>query len=319
MTKKHDFNTLTQQVTKLKQRGLAINDDEKAKRYLLTNNYYNIVNGYSKYFQSSSDVFINGADFDEISHLYFYDTEIKEIILNGILSAEHHLKSVLAYRFSEQYSNQRYAYLNISCYQDKLVLEAIYTIAKISRIIKQNQKYRGSSISYYVKHYGDVPMWVLVDYLDFGDVQSLISYLPVNVQNKIAKDMTEFLCENLGSTSIMLPPETLISFIKNIHETRNICAHGNRLLDFRTRASGKYYQPLHAKYGFSAQSEKKTVYTTLLTLKCFLSKTEYCTVYNSLRKRTRALANQLHSIDIDSVSAHLGFPPDWQNKPPLNP
>ena len=36
MTKKHDFNTLTQQVTKLKQRGLAINDDEKAKRYLLT-------------------------------------------------------------------------------------------------------------------------------------------------------------------------------------------------------------------------------------------------------------------------------------------
>ncbi|WP_127849686.1 Abi family protein [Lacticaseibacillus hulanensis] len=318
MSKKREFKTIDEQLQLLQERGLTINDEVRSRRYLLTNNYYNIVNGYSKYFQEETDRFIEGADFDEISHLYFYDKEIKEILLNGILSAEHHLKSALAYRFAEAYPNKRYAYLNVGCYRDDVILEVIYTISKISKLIKQNKKYKGNSINYYVTHYDDVPIWVLVDYLDFGDVQSLISCLPVKIQNKIAKDMTGFLEENLQMPNLVLPPETLVSFIKNVHETRNVCAHGNRLLGFTTRASGKYYEPLHSKYNIREQDERKSVYPTILSLKCFLSRTEYCVLYNSLRKRTKILGNKLHSIEINDISKLLGFPDGWQAKPPLN-
>ncbi|MCI1283647.1 MAG: Abi family protein [Lacticaseibacillus songhuajiangensis] len=317
MSKKREFKTIEEQLQLLEKRGLTINDKARSQRYLLTNNYYNIVNGYSKYFQEAADKFIPGADFDEISHLYFYDKEIKEILLNGILSAEHHLKSSLAYRFAEEYPNKRYAYLDVGCYREDVILEVVYTISKISRLIKQNKKYKGNSINYYVKQYDDVPIWVLVDYLDFGDTQSLISCLPVKIQNKIARDMTGFLNENLQTEGLVLPPETLISFIKNVHETRNVCAHGNRLLGFRARASEKYYPPLHSKYGIGEKAEKKSVYTTLLSMKCFLSRTEYCILYNSFRKRTKALGNKLHSIGVNDVSKLLGFPNDWQNNPPL--
>lgn len=45
-----DFKTIDEQLALLRSRGLIIPNEEKARLYLLTNNYYNIVNGYSKYF-----------------------------------------------------------------------------------------------------------------------------------------------------------------------------------------------------------------------------------------------------------------------------
>lgn len=52
------FSSIEEQIELLKKRGLNIPDEDKAARYLLTNNYYNIINGYSKYFQESEDTYI---------------------------------------------------------------------------------------------------------------------------------------------------------------------------------------------------------------------------------------------------------------------
>lgn len=317
MRKKRKYTSIEEQIDILKARGLTITDEQNSKRYLLTNNYYNIINGYSKYFQNKPNVFIPGSTFDEVSRLYFYDKEIKQILLNAIFSAEHHLKSVLAHRFAEKSPNKRYAYLDVGCYQENSILEIIYTISKISSVIKKNKRYAGNSIRYYVDTYDDVPIWVIVDYLDFGNIHSMISSLPLSIQNNIAKDMSVFLNENISLRNFLLPPEILNSFIENIRETRNVCAYGNRLIGFKTRASAKYFSPLHSSSGMSESAEKTSVYAVIISLKCFLSKTAYSVLYNSFRKRTKTLANHLHSINIDSISGLLGFPPGWQSEPPI--
>lgn len=317
MREKRKYTSIDEQIQILKSRGLTIPDEQRSHRYLLTNNYYNIINGYSKYFQSTPDVFIPQATFDEVCQLYFYDKEAKQIFLNSILSAEHHLKSVLAHRFAEAYPDKRYGYLDVGCYQDESILDIVYTISKISHVIKKNKKFKENSIRYYVDNYDDVPIWVIVDYLDFGDIQSMIRSLPLMIQNNIAKDMSGFLNENLNVQSTHLSPEVLNSFIGNIRETRNVCAHGNRLLDFKCRASAKYFPDLHDKFGIREESEKKSVYDVFISLQCFLSRTEYCVLYNSLRKRTRTLANHLQSLSINDISAHLGLPANWQDGPSL--
>ena len=63
------FKTLEEQVELMKNRGLYFDDEEKAKSYLLLNNYYNVINYYSKFFMNGNDYYINGATFDEVSHL----------------------------------------------------------------------------------------------------------------------------------------------------------------------------------------------------------------------------------------------------------
>lgn len=45
-----EFKTIDQQIEILLDRGLIIDDINKAKEYLLTQNYYNIINGYGNFF-----------------------------------------------------------------------------------------------------------------------------------------------------------------------------------------------------------------------------------------------------------------------------
>lgn len=74
------FKSVTEQVSILKSRGLTIKDEKAASRYLLFNNYYNVVNHFGKFFQDGSDCYISGASFDEIRYLFQLDKEIKEAI-----------------------------------------------------------------------------------------------------------------------------------------------------------------------------------------------------------------------------------------------
>lgn len=50
-----EFKTTSEQIELLKQRGLIIPDEERAKKYLLSQNYYNLINGYARFFPREGD------------------------------------------------------------------------------------------------------------------------------------------------------------------------------------------------------------------------------------------------------------------------
>lgn len=52
------FKTLDEQISILKSRGLIVHDDESAKLSLLCNNYYNVINYYSKFFMIPVQIII---------------------------------------------------------------------------------------------------------------------------------------------------------------------------------------------------------------------------------------------------------------------
>lgn len=51
-------------------------DEGKSKKFLLCNNYYNVINYYSKFFMIDTDKYIPGTTFEEISNVYYFDCEI---------------------------------------------------------------------------------------------------------------------------------------------------------------------------------------------------------------------------------------------------
>lgn len=107
------FKTIDKQIKILKDRGLVFTDEVQAKSYLLRNNYYNVVNMYSKLFQNDINIYIEGTNFDEIKALHIYDTELKAILMKYALVAEKHFKSIFAYYYAESYhNNQAFPYLN---------------------------------------------------------------------------------------------------------------------------------------------------------------------------------------------------------------
>lgn len=313
-----EFKNIDEQINLLKTRGLTIEKEEKAEKYLLTNNYYNIINGYSKPFLKSENNYIEGSSFDEVSHLHFFDKEIKETFFRAILNIEHHVKSILAYRFEEAYRNCNMAYLDINSYNHNESIAVAKLITKLDRIINRNKKYRNNPIRHYMNKYNKVPLWVLTDYLDFGTLCYMIKVLPINIQNKISLDLINFIKDNNSNLEgVTFTPNEMISFLNNIHEIRNICAHNGRLIYFKCKADAVYYPLIHEKYDIDRNDERRNPYTTFVSMECFLTKTEFAILNNTIRKRMRVLKNQICSVPINEIIGLLGFPGNWFNKPAI--
>ncbi len=312
------YESLDQQLAILHSRGLTLTNYKKEKQFLLTNNYYNIINGYSKYFiDPSTNRYVHNSTFSEITQLYSFDKDLKFAFFIAFTEAEKHIKSILAYRFAEYYPNKPYAYLDINCYDNSKVLDLGWLISQLSRTINNQKRLRNNNpIKHYVNKHNDVPLWVLVNYLDFGEMNTLLKSLPIKLQNEIAQNMCSFISEDIKIT-MPFTPEIMNSFTNNIREVRNVCAHNSRLLDFKCKASNKYYKDLHDKYGIASNSERNDVYNVFISLKCFLSKTQYAQLFNTIRKRTRNLENHLSSIQINEILSCIGFPPDWHKGPKL--
>ena len=304
------FSTIAEQMDLLTSRGLKIHDRDKASLYLLTNNYYNIINGYGRFFPRSGENYTAGTSFNEIAQLYLFDREIKQSLFNAILSAENHIKASFAYRFAEKYPNIPFAYLNTSCYNQDKTLSVVATISRLSYIIEQQKKKKHSSINHYLNHHGDIPIWVLSNSLNFGELRYMISLVTTDIQNQVAKDMLSFIKAHIPAPSTFLP-ETMISFIDNIHEVRNVCAHNNRLLDFHCRHDSRYWKDLHDLYNVPANSERNNVYSVFISLQCFLSLVEYGTLHNKLLKLMLHLDKHIKTISTENIYHSLGFPTDW--------
>lgn len=301
-----EFKTLDDQIALLRSRGLVIRDEKKVRLWLLTNNYYNIINGYSKYFPRNGENYTAGTTFDEVWHLYIFDKEIKKAFLEAILNAEAHLKAVVAYRFAEKFQSP-YAYLNPQCYDQTKIASALSVIATLSQSIRKYSQEKDTSIFHYAHIHHDVPIWVLVNYMDFGSLRYMISDIQPDLQNAVAKDMMDFVKLWIPSVD-KFPPEIMISFLGNINAVRNICAHNNRLLGFSCYQNCRRWAPLHDSYHID---NMRSVYSVFITLRCFLTQTEYGTLHDTIRKRINRLSNCLQSINVNEILHTLGFPDDW--------
>lgn len=305
------FKTLDQQLSILESRGLVITDKKFTKTYLLENNYYNIVNMYSKFFQTNENKYIPGTKFEEIKALHIYDTEVKTILLKHIIIAEKYFKSIFTYYFSEAYPDEPFAYLDINNYPNAKPIILTRTFSDISKTIHMGLKSsKKNAIKHYNDRYGVVPMWVLVNELTFRNIIHLYKYTSDKIRNKIAKKLAQFLSSNVGA-HIVLEPRSIDSMLGNLVQIRNCVAHDNKLLGFKCNNHLVHIPLLHDKYDNLSTHSRQSVFFVFLALQCFLPYENYYLLHNSIRKRTIDQVKNLNSISINTVLQSYGFPNNW--------
>jgi putative uncharacterized protein gbs1223 len=304
------FNQIKEQIRTLHNRGIKIDTLSKyryTKQYLLTNNYYNLVNGYGRFFWINTNLYQN-TTFEELTHLYEFDTAIRNSLFSATLSAEKHLRGVIAYYISERCHILKKA----EAYRDKSFYskDILFVRKKIWETIDKNiNSQNNNPIKNHHKKHGAVPFWVIVNYLSFNDLYKILENVP-EIQDKVARGMKSFLKEKFSLTEPYTEKE-LLSFMYNIYELRNLCAHGNRLLDFKCKNNVVYYEPLHSLYNIQSTDPKQSIYHIFIVLQCFLSKMEYAILHNTIKKRMNNLENKLTSISHNKILNLLGFPNDW--------
>ena len=178
-----EFKTIEEQIDLLKSRNIIFEDEENAKKILLHNNYYNIINGYKDLFldDDNSLNYKQGTKFEEIYFLYEFDRQLRNIFLEYILKIENSLRSLIAYYFSKSHGNDNYLKLdnfetfnNICANKDTKQRQIKFIqnlIGNINKNIAQNieNKY----INHYMTKYGFAPLWVVVNILSFGDIGNI--------------------------------------------------------------------------------------------------------------------------------------------------
>ncbi|MGE9934328.1 Abi family protein [Lactobacillus johnsonii] len=230
------FTTYRQQLRILRSRGLEVPTDGKAKRALKRIGYYTLINGYKHLFLARDthgnvihpEKFIPGSSFKEILALYNLDKELRSILYDGLLAYETTLGAQISYCFSMKYP-EKHSYLamdNFSSNPNKLphILKTISSLS--STINRKASERRDNAIKHYVNKHRHVPLWVLVNFLTFGDLNYFYSNCTEDVKVDIAKYFSIKRRHEYGLIKIPSLTTDVIETINHlVNHFRNAVAH----------------------------------------------------------------------------------------------
>lgn len=309
-----EFKTIDEQINLLISRGIVIQDIDNTKKLLITNNYYNIINGYKDLFLDENNNYIKGTTFEEIFALYDFDRSLREILLKYILKIENTLRALISYNFSKYHGNDNY--LKIDSFETlsntnanaNTQLKRIEYIQEL--IIKIQQKTANAIgtkeyIKHYMLNYGFVPLWVLINVFSFGELSKFLELMKQNERVEVSK---YFNCKE----------KELIQFVKIINYYRNLCAHDERIYNTKVPRylyikDCKYHKLLNIDKENDMYSKGKSdLFALIISFKYLLSEDDFNTLINKILGRILSLEKHLYTKSITDIFNIINFPSNWK-------
>ena len=236
-----EHKTFNQQLTILRNRGVVVPTNGKPKRFLEQENYYNVVNGYKDLFLIKDsnnlpvepELYQEGTHFNELKALFLFDRELRILLLKYLLIFENSIKTTVAYEFSKKYPRKN-AYLDIANFVDNDPKKVLQQISILTKTIHDKVD-RTGAIKHYIEEHGEVPLWVLVNFLTMGNIANFYNILTDSTKNIIAKFYTDKYRTQNKDNTFRLSSADLSACLKVANLVRNICAHDERLYNVNLR------------------------------------------------------------------------------------
>ncbi len=214
-----EWTSFSQQLELLKNRGLIIEDEQKALGYLKTIGYYRF-SGYLYSFrqvdaQNSNhklDCFIEGSHFEDVKNLYMFDKKLRQLALDALERIEVALRVNISYTLGH-YSPT--AYLDSQYFADNFDHEK--WVIRHQGAIDNEQRKKNTFVNHHTRYYSALPIWVACETWDFGTMSTLFKGMKDSDKDHIAK------IYHLQSGSHLQSHLHAFNFI------RNVSAHHSRL------------------------------------------------------------------------------------------
>jgi abortive infection bacteriophage resistance protein len=209
--------TIDEQIATLKNKGLTINDDERAKYWLSYISYFRLKHYTYTFKDLQTGDFIKSATFEQVLNLYFFDRSLRLIIFDAIETIEIALKTLISNKMCCKHGS--HWYLDSLHFSDKF--EHASFINKIKEDFMEQDE---GSISAYKNVYTDPllpPSWMIMEFTTFGTISKIFEHLS-DREEKLS------ICSHFS-----LPDNVLITWFHCFTHIRNKCAHHSRLV-YRT-------------------------------------------------------------------------------------
>ncbi len=201
MTKRKELLTYPQLLSKMSDIGIGFNewDTEQAIEFLQEKNYYYKVSSYRKLFPKVDGKY--NIEFATLADIAVIDMRLRYLLLGICLDIEHSIKTTIMDLVTKHHKIDGY---------DIVKDYAVYNPPGYNNTIKALSKNTYLK-NIYLKHHQDIPIWVLVEVMDFGNICHFI----------------KMYCEKYSNKNRLKKAKQLSSYARHI---RNACAHSNVLL-----------------------------------------------------------------------------------------
>ncbi len=205
--------TYEEQVSILKERGLHIDNEQKAIEVLKRINYYRLTAyGLTLKTSDKANQFKSGISFEHILKLYEFDKELRLLLLDAIESIETAFRAHIAYYHAHTYGADAYkdpTHFKNETYHAKF-------LTNLERSLKENER------ELFVKHHhtkyqSNFPIWVAVEVLSFSTLSMMFKNLHNQDKQTISKE------------HYSMDFKYIESWLYTLTMIRNICAHHGRL------------------------------------------------------------------------------------------
>jgi len=301
------FLTYEQQLDKLiDEKNLVIKDRRYAEDMLSQVGYFTLISGYKHLYRNpTTKKYKDGTTFEEIVALYRFDEMIRELFLKYLLVVEQNMRSQISYYFTQHYGENQVHYLSPSNYNNipkhvNGINKLISVLSNIATVSTDNDY-----IAYHRNTYGNVPLWVLVKVLSFGNISHMYQYLPNSIQVKISKAFHK------------VNEQELMRYLRVLTKFRNVCAHNERLFSYKLSKEDIPDTSMHnklqiAKKGNQFLLGKRDLFCVVISLRYLLREKDFKQFKGKLgRIINQYLANTTHVIESDLLDK-MGFPSNWK-------
>lgn len=221
------FMSFHDQVEKLIDSGMVVEDTSAAESFLSTRNYYRL-NVYFHCFLKRNS-YNRKVSFGDIMRIEAIDSEIRHLLFRYIEPIELEFRTKIAH-FAAKAAKADGFYTGKCFHPGNAEAGKNFIQAKHKILFDHAKRY--PDILHHEKKYGKkLPTWVMVEHLSFSDLSRIFTYLEDSIQKQISDEFgteTDFIKSWLHCLSVI----------------RNICAHHGyffrRKLDVRPKLLSRH-------------------------------------------------------------------------------
>ena len=325
------FRSISDQITLLRERGMAVHDDEWASELLSAVGYYRL-SGYfygfrefpqhqgkgTDIWQTRLSTFMPGTDLQSVNEIYEFDRRVRMRIFDGIEKFEIALRFTIGHLVAqggsfahrnpnslspEFTSEKKQKFINFDGTTTEY--EASNHDAWLVELDKQEARSQEAfAIHHRNKYGGPLPIWKATEVMQFGTLVALYDGLQQQHREQVAAELDILDTQSKGDIA------TLSNWLNHIRYVRNTCAHHSRLWN-RNLDVVIVEMPRIPELAHLQPMEPRThIYGTIAILSYLLARTH---PGNTWRDKTiESVTSGASAIGQDLAT--LGFPEKWDDE-----
>lgn len=301
------FLTYEQQLHKLTdEKQLIINNREFAEEKLRDIGYFALIGGYKEPFRDAmTRVYLENTTFEDIYALYDFDNRLRELIFRYICQIEKKIRNIISYSFCEVYGEMQTHNLDTASYN--YVRSNQRGIDKLIRML-DGLALTNTDYDYIVHQrnvYQNVPLWVLINAMTFGQISKMYSFLTSRIQSKISKNFKK------------VNERELEQYLKVLVLYRNVCAHNERLFSHKVYSeipNTVLHSKLHiSQTGNQYNQGKKDLFGVVIAFRYLLSADSFLLFKRELVLLIDKYVRSSSRITEKNLLKQMGFPENWKS------